>query len=211
MRKKLSALVAVFAVAGLLLPVVASAAVDTDLTQEIQAGTLTYDIVDATGTAIANPTLAFPSTTFSFSCQTKAQTFGTASQKIKVSNPVLSGVKVDINATDPVAGKWADNTKSYKYNDPAGTTAGCTAGQMTVSGGTFTKTAGANDPTYTMPVGAFVYDTGNSTTPAVTLMNNTSTTAWEGELTGYSFSQKIPAEQADGNYTINMTLSAISQ
>jgi hypothetical protein len=98
MRKKLSALVALFAVAGVMLPAVSFAATNTSLSQVINPGTLTIDIVDGTGTSIVSPSVAFPTTSFSFSCQTQTATFGTASQKVKVSNPVLAGVKVDINA-----------------------------------------------------------------------------------------------------------------
>jgi hypothetical protein len=152
---------------------------------------------------VASPSVAFSATTFNFSCQTQTATFGTASQKVKISNPLLSGVKLDINAQTPATDTWTSGSDTYKYNDAAGT--GCTNGQMTVSSGSFNQTAGANAPTYTMPGGSF------SGTSPVTLMNNTSTTAWEGELTGFDLSQKIPAEQADGTYSLNMVVSAISQ
>lgn len=203
MRKQLSALVALFAVVGILVPVAVSAATNTSLTQVINPGTLTYDIVDGTGTPIASPAVAFAATTFNFSCQTQTATFGTASEKVKIGNPLLSGVKLDINAQTPATDAWTSGSDNYSYKDAAGS--GCTGGQMTISGGSFNQTAGANAPTYTMPGGAF------SSTSPVTLLNNTSTTAWEGELTGYTLSQKIPAEQADGSYSLNMVLSAISQ
>lgn len=203
MRKKLSALVALFVVAGVLLPTAAFAATNTSLSQVINPGTLTIDIVDGSGVSVVSPAVAFPTTTFSFSCQTQTATFGTASQKVKVSNPVLSGVKVDINAQTPASDNWTNGSETYSYKDAAGS--GCTNGQMSITGGTFTQTAGANAPTYTLPGGAF------SSTSPVTLMNNTSTTAWEGELTGYTLSQKIPAEQADGSYSLTMVVSAIAQ
>lgn len=202
MRTKLRALAALFGVAVLLLPSAASAATTTSLSQVINTGTLTYDIVDAGGSPVASPAVAFPSTTFDFACQTQNATFGTASQKVQISNPKLAGVKLDINASTP-GDPWDDGSHTYDYNDGAGS--GCTNGQMTISGGTFNQTAGATVPTYTMPGGAF------SGTSSVTLLNNTSTTAWEGELTGYTMSQKIPAEQPDGTYSLDMTISAISQ
>ncbi|QQS17845.1 hypothetical protein IPL68_04225 [Candidatus Saccharibacteria bacterium] len=132
--------------------------------------------------SVASPAVSFPTTTFSFSCQTQTATFGTASQKVKIGNPILGGVKLDINAQTPATDNWTDGAKNYSYKDSAG--AGCTNGQMTISGGTFTQTAGANVPTYTMPGGAFT-----STSP-VTLLNNTSTTAWEAELTGYTLARR---------------------
>lgn len=202
MRKKLSALVALFVAAGVLLPTAAFAATNTSLSQVINPGTLTIDIVDGSGVSVTSPAVAFPTTTFSFSCQTQTATFGTASQKIKVSNPVLDGVNVDINAQNPTTDNWTNGSETYSYKNPAGS--GCTGGQMTISGGSFSKTAGANTPAYTLPGGAF------SSTSPVTLMNNTSTTAWEGELTGFTLSQKIPAEQADGSYSLTMVVSAIA-
>ncbi|MCA9327015.1 hypothetical protein KDA14_00635, partial [Candidatus Saccharibacteria bacterium] len=202
----LRALAAFAGVAVLMLPMAASAATTTSLSQVINTGTLTYDIVDGGGSPVASPSVAFSSTTFDFACQTETATFGTATEKVQVSNPLLSGVKLDINANTPGTDTWDDgNGHTYAYNDPAGTTAGCTNGQMTISGGSFNQTAGATAPTYTTPGGAF------TTTNPVTLLNNTSSTAWEGELTGYTLSQKIPAEQADGTYSLSMTISAISQ
>lgn len=210
MRNKLRALAALMGVAVLMLPMAASAATTTSLSQVINTGTLTYDIVDGTGTPVASPSVAFSSTTFNFACQTETATFGTSSQKISIGNPILGGVKMDINANTPGTDTWTDGgTNSYAYNnataDAATSTPGCANGQMSISGGTFNQTAGANAPTYTLPGGSF---TGTS---PVTLLNNTSTTAWNGELTGYTMSQKIPAEQADGTYSLSMTISAISQ
>ena len=200
MRKKISALALLVAAAAVLVvPSAASAATNTSLSQVINAGTLTYDIVNGSNVPVASPAVAFPATSFDFTCQTQTATFGTASEKVKVSNPLFGGVKLDIAG----AGTWTDGSDTYAYNNAAGS--GCTGGQMTVSGGSFLKTAGANTPTYTLPGGAF-----SGATP-VTLLNNTSITAWEGELTGYTLSQKIPAEQADGNYTLSLTISAIAQ
>lgn len=206
MRKKLSVLAALAVIlAAVTAPSAAYAATTTSLSQVINAGTMTYDVVDGSGVSIGSPSVAFPATTFDFSCQTKSATLGTPTQKIKIANPRLGGVKLEIAGS----GAWTDGSKTYAYNDSTsdGTTAGCANGQMTVSssGFTFNQTAGANSATYTTPVGAF-----DGSTP-VTLFNNDSATAWEGELEGYTLSQRIPAEQADGNYSLSMTLTAITQ
>ncbi len=210
MRNKLRSFAAVLGVAVLVLPMAASAATTTSLSQVINSGSLTYDIVDGSGSSVANPSVAFAATTFDFACQTQTATFGTPTEKVQISNPLLSGVKLDINATNPGVDTWDDgNSHTYAYNDPAGTTAGCDNGQMTISGGSFAQTSGANilssGSDYTLPGGAF------TATNPVTLMNNTSNTAWEGELTGYTLSQQIPAEQADGTYSLSMTITAVSQ
>ncbi len=203
MRKKLSMLVVGLAAAAVLAPSAAFAALTPSLSQVINAGTLSVDIVDGSNATIANPSVAFGATTFDFACQTTTATLGTATQKLQVKNPKKSGVKIEINATTP-GNSWSDGgTNSYKYNDA--TNAGCDFGQMTISGGTFTKTAGSGNPTYTMPVGAF---TG---TASVTLLSNTGNVAYNADLTAYTLSQKIPAEQADGTYSLPMTVTYIQQ
>jgi hypothetical protein len=42
-------------------------------------------------------------------------------------------------------------------------------------------------------------------------MSSTSGSAWEGYLTGVSLSQKIPATQAAGSYSLGMTITATAQ
>ena len=203
MRKKASALVLGLALAVVMVPSAAFAALTPSLSQVINPGTLSVDIVDGSNVPIASPSVAFGATTFDFACQTTTATLGTASQKLQVKNPKKSGVKVDINATTP-GNPWSDGgTNSYKYNDATGS--GCTNGQMTISGGTFTKTAGAGSPAYTMPVGAF------TSTASVTLLNNTGNFAYNADLTNYTLSQKIPAEQTDGTYSLPMTVTFVQQ
>ncbi|MFZ1249595.1 MAG: hypothetical protein WAQ24_04740 [Candidatus Saccharimonadales bacterium] len=206
MRTQAKLVVALLAVVAVLVPFgSASAATSTSLSQVINAGTLSVDIVDGSGVSIASPAISFGATSFDFACQTTTATLGTATQKIAVKNPKKAGVKIDLNAVTPATDKWTHTnlTDVYKYNDAAGT--GCTNGQMTVSGGTFTKTAGNGTPTYTMPVGAF------SSTSPVTLFSNTGNVPYNGELTAYTLSQKIPAEQADGTYSLPMNITYVAQ
>lgn len=201
MRKRASVLVALLAAMAVLVPTgAASAAMNPNLSQIINGGALSVDIVDGSGASVASPSLAFGATNFSFACQQTTATFGTASQKVGIKNPVSGGVKIDINSTTPATDKWTSGGNNYKYNG-----SGCTDGQLTVTGGTFTKTSGVGTPAYTMPVGAF---SGSS---AVTLFNNTGTTRYEGNLTGYTFTQDIPAEQTDGTYTLPMTVTYLAQ
>lgn len=204
MRKKASVLVALLAALAVLIPAgAASAATTPTLSQIINAGTLSVDIVNGSGVAIASPSVAFPATNFSFSCQPSVATLGTASQKIAVKNPLAGGVKVDLNAVTPATDKWTSGSDNYAYNVAAGS--GCTSGQLAVSGGTFTKTVGAGTPVQTMPGGAFV---GAS---PVTLLNNTGTVRYEAELTNYTLTQQIPAEQPQGSYSLPMNVSYIAQ
>ncbi len=204
MRTKASLFVALLAAVAVIIPIgSASAATNPTLSQIITAGTLSVDIVDGAGAAITSPTVAFPATNFSFSCQPSVATFGDASQKIAVKNPLAGGVKVDLNAVTPATDKWTSGGNNYKYNDATG--AGCTSGQLVVGAGTFTKKAGVGTPTQTTPGGAFIDD------QPVTLLNNTGTVRYEAELTGFLLTQQIPAEQAQGTYSLPMNVTYIAQ
>lgn len=204
MRRKVSMLLAALAAVAVMIPIgSASAALNPNLSQVITAGTQSVDIVDGAGLAVGSPSVAFGATTFSFACETSTATLGTASQKIRVKNPKKAGIKIDINTPTPATDAWTSGGNSYKYNDATG--AGCTNGQMTISGGSLAKLTGANNPVYTMPVGAF------DGTSSVTLLNNTSATAYEADLTNYTLSQNIPAEQADGTYSLPMNITYVQQ
>jgi hypothetical protein len=204
MRKRLSVLAALAViVAAVAVPSAAHAALSTNLSQVINQGTLSVDFVDGSNVSIASPSVSFGAVNFSFACQPATATLGTASQKLQVKNPKKAGVKIDLNTPVPATDKWTSGGNNYKYNDATGT--GCTNGQLAVSGGSFTKTIGANTPTYTMPGGAF---TGAS---SVTLFNNTSNTAYDGDITNYTLTQQIPAEQTDGTYSLPMVVSYVAQ
>lgn len=204
MRKKLSVLAALAVILAVVsVPSAAHAALNANLSQVINAGTLSVDFVDGSNASIASPSLSFGAVNFSFACQPATATLGTASQKLQVKNPKKAGVLIDLNAVTPATDVWTSGGNTYKYNDAAG--AGCTNGQMAVTGGTFTKTIGANVPTYTTPGGAF------SSSSAVTLFSNTGVTAYEGNLTAYTLTQQIPAEQTDGTYSLPMVVSYVAQ
>ncbi|MBP9853075.1 MAG: hypothetical protein QG629_641 [Patescibacteria group bacterium] len=206
MRKTAFVLALVFAAAAVLVPVSGYAATNPSFTQVINAGTQSIDIVDGTGTAVASPSVAFGAVNFDFACQTATGTLAPSTgtvNKIAVKNPKKSGIKVDLNAVTPATDKWTSGTDNYSYRDA--TSSGCATGQLTVGTGTFTKTAGSGTPTQTTPGGSF------SSTSSVTLLNNTGTTAYNAELTDYSLSQKIPAEQASGSYTLPMNITFIAQ
>ncbi len=201
MRKTAFVLALVLAAAAVLVPVSGYAATNPSFTQVINAGTQSVDIVDGSGVSVSSPSVAFGAVNFDFACQDATGTLGTATQKIAVKNPKKAGIRVDLNAVTPATDKWTSGGDNYDFNDGAGS--GCTNGQLIVGAGTFTKTAGAGTPTQTTPGGTF------SSTSPVTLLNNTGTTPYNAELTNYSLSQKIPAEQADGSYTLPMNITFV--
>ena len=131
---------------------------------------------------------------------------------MRIYNKVKDGVAVDINATSPSSAKWtgeASSSNQYDFNDPAGSTAGCTNGQMTVAttGATFTKTKGAGSPTVNLSGGTFTTD---NLPVAIAASAAGQTIAFEGDLTGYKLSQKIPAEQVGDTYNLGMTLTVVA-
>jgi hypothetical protein len=213
MRTQAKMFVALVAAVAVLVPFgSASAATSSNFTQVINAGTQSVDIVDAAGVSVASPSVAFGAVNFSFDCETATGTLAPSTgtvRKIAVKNPKKAGIKVDINATTPATDKWTSGGNNYDFNDAtadaATSTTGCANGQLTVGPGTFTKTKGTGTPTQTTPGGAF------SSTSPVTLLNSTGTTSYEAELTDFSLSQKIPAEQTDGAYSLGMNITFTQQ
>src|SRR3989344_1050705 len=123
----------------------------SNFTQTINAGTLAVDIVDASYVTVGSPTMAMSAATFSFSCQTKTGSFGTASEQIYVSNPDASDTGWTVSlAAQAAANVWDSAVTDFDFNDSSG--AGCTdgadagdtvGGQMTVDASVATLAAGA--------------------------------------------------------------------
>jgi hypothetical protein len=201
MRKQANVLVALLAAVAVVIPAVgASAATNPNLTQVINAGVQTFDIVDGSNVTVASPSVAFPTKGFSFTCQSSTANLGTGTQKLQIKNQKAGSVSVDMNAATPGTSTWTAGGNTYKYNDATGS--GCTNGQLSVTAGaTFTKTAGAGSPTVTFPGGSF---TGSS---PVTVINNTGTVRYEADVTAIPLVQQIPAEQPEGSYSIPMNLT----
>ena len=218
----------VFICVGLLfvmMPSLARANSASDLTQAINAGSLSVDILDASRNPVSSPSLAFTAKNFSFDCQyggnASTGTLGTNSERLYAINPSAStpnGWNVTIAATGGPTATWANTgaTQKFDFNDPTGTNAGCSdgadadslAGQLSVDPSVSTVNLDcASCTTSGITKGsASAFDEG--TTDSVTLLSASSgaDNPWRGYLTGVGLSQTIPAEQAaDSSYSINMT------
>lgn len=225
MNKKLIALVAVFFVIG---GGSVSAASNSDLTQTINAGSLTTDILDGSRNAVAAPTVAMASKSFSFDCQAGASassgTFGSTTERAYVINgdAADAGWSLAIAATGGAAAKWSNTgvTTSYDYNDPTGTTAGCAdgadtdtlKGQLKVDPSVSTLTTDCSScVTTNVTKGSAASFDEIAATPvnSITLLNaaGTSDDIWRGYLTGVGLSQTVPAETPADAYKINLTLT----
>jgi len=193
----------------------------SNFTQVINAGTLAIDIVDSTGAyaTVANPSVTFPAQTFSFSSQTSASTFGTATETIYVSNPDAAdnGWHANLAATN-TTDLWDSALPSaFDFNDPTasaadGGDADTVGGQLTVdaaTGGTLTAVNCSSCSTANISLGASAAFS-EGVTDSIQLIDAAAGADDIGQysLTGVDVSQTIPAEQdAANDYNIDMVLS----
>ncbi len=225
---KISKIIQKTAVAVLLalsIGAVAFASPATDLTQTINAGTLSADILDASRVAVSSPTFGMSSKAFSFNCQSgggaSTGTLGSNTQRLYVNNPdgADNGWTLTIAATSGATTRWANGGASqfFDFNDTGGS--GCTdgagdadaqGGQLTIdpSAGTVTTDCGSCGSTGITKGSSAAFNQG--TLDSITLVNAAagSDDIWRGYLTGATLSQTIPAEQAADSYTLNMTITA---
>ena len=213
------------ATATLLVGSIAFANPASDLTQSITAGTLTTDILNASRATVASPTAAMSAKAFSFDCyaggSASTGSLGTNSERLYVINPdgADAGWSLTLAATDGATDKWENSgaTKTYDFNDPAGSTAGCgdggdadsIPGQLTVNANAGTLTTDCVSCVTTNVTKGSSTGFNQGTTDSVPILTAAagSDDVWRGYLTGASLSQTIPAEQGVDSYTINLTLT----
>ena len=190
----------------------------TSLTQTINAGTLSVDIVDGSYAPVGTPSVAMSTETFSFSCGSSTGTLGTATEQIYVQNPdnADGGWSLTIAASNPTD-LWDSAGTDYDFNDP--TTSGCEdggdadsfAGQMTIdaSGGTLAVGNCSSCTTTNITKGSSsAFDEG--TTDSITLLTAAAGSDDIGDWTlqGVSLSQTIPPEQpAAADYSLSLTVT----
>lgn len=187
----------------------------TQMSQSI-TGALDVAIVDGSGNTVGSPNVAFGSKAFSMSYQTSTGTLGTSSEKLRLTNP--SGTTdtwtLAIAATSGATASWSNGTNHYDFNDATasagdGADTDSYGGQMTIDPSIGTIAGVGGTATTNVSKGSsfgFVEGSKNS----IDLMTAASGAAKPGQwdLTGVGVSQTIPAAQATGSYTIDMTLTA---
>lgn len=171
---------------------------DSKITQAINGSVISTDVRDGSNQVVASPTFIMTPVTASTSQQTATGTFGSATQRISVDDARGNGSAwtLALNAKTPGTGTWTSGGNTYKYNETVAN------GQLTVNPIPATITATTGGATgVTKGTSATFSGTG-----AITLMSADATAAkiWNGYITGISLSQTIPADQAVGNYTIDM-------
>ncbi len=220
---KIKAVAAFAVIFGLATPL-AFASPATDVTQLINAGTLSTDILDASRVAVSSPSFSMSNKAFSFDCQSgggaSTGSLGSNTQRLYTNNPdgADNGWTLTIAATGGATARWANGGASqfFDFNDTGGS--GCTdggdadaqGGQLTIdpSVGTVTTDCGSCGSTGITKGSSSAFNQG--TLDSITLVNAAagSDDIWRGYLTGATLSQTIPAEQAADSYTLNMTLTA---
>ncbi|MBI3573370.1 MAG: hypothetical protein HY092_04180 [Candidatus Kerfeldbacteria bacterium] len=167
-------------------------------------GTLDIGIVDGSGNTVGSPSITFSSKTFTASGQTSTGTLGSASQKMRVTNPTSTATwALTVAATSGNTTLWSDGSNTMDFNGSA------SAGRLTVdaSGSTLAGVGGTSTSNITKGSStSFV----QGTTDSITLLSAGGSAAAPGQwdLTSVSLTQDIPALQATGNYSIGMTLTA---
>ncbi len=228
MKKTLLQMLAVV-ISVVSIPAIALAASNSNFTQTINTGTLVADIADASRNSVASPAVAMTARAFSFSCYAggtaSTGTLGTNTERLYVSNgdAADNGFTLTLAATSGATATWANSgaTQHFDFNDPTGTTAGCSdgadadsqSGQMTVNASAGTLNTDCNSCTATGVSLGSSASFAQATTDSITLINagSTSNDVWRGYLSGATVSQTIPAEQAADSYTLNLTLTATAQ
>lgn len=186
-------------------------------------GSLGIDIVDATDASVASPSFAMSGMNFSFDCRSINGSLGSAAQRIRISNLTATpGWSVSIAPTDGATALWRNvgDTQRYDFNDPSGTPNGCTdggdadtsAGQLTIDPSVNTNTpepgCGTTNISYGTSSGY-----NQSIVDSVELLSagGSADTDCIWDITDIGLTQFIPAEQAIGSYTINMTVTILAQ
>lgn len=202
-KKRLFGTTAIFSWLFLIYAGPALASSQTQLSQTINTGTLSVDIVDGSGVTVGSPAVAFGAAPFSFTAQTGTGTLGTSTQKIRVSNATTTATwSMTMAATSGNTTLWSAGTPTMDFNGNA------SAGRLTIdpSVGTITPT---NSYTSTGLTKGSSTSFSQAVTDSVTLLTAGSSADKPGrwDFTGVDLTQDIPAAQTPGTYTINMTLT----
>lgn len=186
----------------------------TQLAQSISEGIKSIDIVDGTGTTVASPGANFGALAFSFNTQTGTGTLGTASEKIRVSNPSSANTWTASIAGSSTTASWTAGANHYDFNDTSSYTDGGDSdsygGQLTVNPSVGTLAGVSGCATSNVSLGsnnAFAEGTTDSITVASASAGAPAFCRWD--ITGVGLSQAVPAGQAAGSYTVSLALSIL--
>jgi len=189
--------------------------------QTISSGSLSIDIVDNASSTVASPSVTFGAATFSYECNTSTGTFGTASERIYISNPDAAdnGWTASLAAQNATS-VWDSAGTDMDFNEPGaggcvddgGSDADALGGQMHVDPSAGSVSEGPSqqgvDGISLGSASEFV----EGVTDSITIATSDGTTdVGDWGILGVSISQTIPASQpAAADYDINMVLSIVA-
>jgi len=177
-------------------------------------GTLSVDIVDGNGSPVASPTMGMATTSFSFVYQNSSGTFGTSTQKVRVSNLASNPQwSLSLAANDGPTAFWDGATTDYDFNDPTanaqdGADSDSLGGRLTLDPSQASVSPQSGCSTDGISLGS-LSGFAEGTVDSLTLVSSGSESDLDcyWDIVGISVSQTIPAEQATDSYSLDMTLT----
>lgn len=169
------------------------------------SGSLSVDIVDASGITVASPASSFSGKTYNWGVQQSTATLGTASQKIRVNNATASGTwTLSIAATAGNTAVWTSGGNNYDFNSTSA------AGRLQINPGTAVITPQSGCATTGLSLQTANYF-AQGTLDAINIIvaSSGAQTSCYWDITGVGMTQDIPASQNVGNYSLAMTLTAV--
>jgi hypothetical protein len=187
---------------------------------EQSSRTLSVDIVDAGGSSVASPSIGFNNVETAFTCQTTTGTFGVSNEKIRIYNTTSQPQwSLNVAAVSGSSSTWQSGGNNYDYNDDGGSPQGCGdagdgdsfAGQMNFdfSSAVITPQSGCSSTGISLGTNAG-FDEGSVDNITIAMAGSGADTNCYWDITNIVVTQKIPNSQANGNYSLPMSLSIIA-
>ncbi len=183
----------------------------------ITSGSLSVDIVDSGGGSVGSPSVGMSAISMTVALQTSTGTFGTSSERIRVTNTTGTAAWTLSVAASATTAVWDSSGTDYDFNDPTagagdGGDADSVGGQLTLNpnAGTITPEGGCTTTGLTKGSQASFSE---GITDSITLIaaGGSADTNCYWDFTGIGLSQTIPpAQPAASDYDINMVLSVVA-
>jgi|GEM_PF-1951985 len=206
--KTIEETIAMWVIFGLIFTIQVLASNEPVFNQTINSAAFAVDIVDENGNSVEHPTVNFGAVTFSFSEQTSHGQLGTDSQRIRANNPSdIETWTVNLSGSSNSA-TWTSSENHYHFNDASG--GGYANGQMTVdpSTGAISGVAGCLTDHISKGNSESFADGSVDSIDIMTASTGTATSCqWDFIGAADNITQKIPAGQAVGSYSLDMTVS----
>ena len=182
-----------------------------------EGGSLITDIVDSGGVSVSSPSISMSAKSFSFSYSSSTGTFGTSSEKVRVSNMTTNSPwTLSIAASSGSTSFWDGVSSDYDFNDATvaagdGGDSDSLGGQLSIdpSVGTVTPQSGCTN-TGISTGSSSAFNEGSVDSITVTSAGGTAEYNCYWDITGNAVTQTIPGEQIPGSYSIEMMVSVIA-